>query len=273
MRRAPENLRQRPTTAQRLEEHIGPGLAERALRLFPNALGDECIDFARGRHALHQDESVFGYPETQVGISSGKTSDAQDAHRVLHERVRHVTQHTRLQVTAPSIGIDDFARRRLCHRIDGEIAAAQIVLESHVGGKLRRKTPIPEPHFALEAGKRVFLVRFRMQKDGEFAPNRLVAVTLEFLGTSAHDDPVALVHRAPEQAIPNRAANQVDFHTYRAIPERRRAQRAPVLLYPRKSRIWYSPVSVSTSTSAKLATNDMVVPSRGKLSLATPIRP
>ena len=71
-----KNLRQRPTTAQRLEEHVGPGLAERAFRLFPNALGDECIDFARGRHAFHQDESVFGHTEAQVGISSSKASDA-----------------------------------------------------------------------------------------------------------------------------------------------------------------------------------------------------
>ena len=53
-----------------------------------------------------------------------------------------------------------------------------------------------------------------MQKDREFAPDGLEAVTLELFGSRAHDDPVALVHRAPEQAIPNRAANQVDFHTF-----------------------------------------------------------
>jgi hypothetical protein len=53
-----------------------------------------------------------------------------------------------------------------------------------------------------------------MQKDREFAPDGLEAVTLELLGPRADDDPVTLVHRAPEQAIPNRAANQVDFHTF-----------------------------------------------------------
>jgi hypothetical protein len=41
-------------------------------------------------------------------------------------------------------------------------------------------------------------VRFRVQEYGKFAPDGHKAVTLEFLGPRANDDPVALVNRTPE---------------------------------------------------------------------------
>ncbi len=80
------------------------------------------------------------------------------------------------------------------------------------GANCVAEAPITETDFPLEAGECVFLVRGRMKKDREFAPDRLEAVTLQLLGTGAHHDPIPLLYRSPEETIPNRATDQVDFH-------------------------------------------------------------
>ncbi len=97
-----------------------------------------------------------------------------------------------------TVGIDDLASRGLRHRIDREVPPAQVIFERHVGSELRREPSISESDFAFDTGERVFLVCFRVQEYGEFAPDGLEAVTLEFLGRRTDHDPVALVNRTPE---------------------------------------------------------------------------
>jgi hypothetical protein len=202
-----EDLLQRTAAAQSLEEHVGSGLAQSTVRFLPDPLRNQGVDLAASHHALHEHQRVIGNTEPQVGVTSGESGNTQDAHGVFDERFRHVAKQTRLEVTTTPIRIDDLTRRGFSHCIDCEVAAAQVIFEGHVGSELRGKAAISEAHLAFDAGERVLLVRLWVQEYREFPPDGHIAVTLEFLGPRANDDPVALVNRTPEQTIPNRAAN------------------------------------------------------------------
>ena len=100
----------------------------------------------------------------------------------------------------------------LRHRVDGEIAPAQIVLELHVGRELGGETAIPRRHLALQARQRMFFLGLRMQENREVAAHGNETRALELARRRADHDPVALGHFAPEQPVPNRATHQVHLH-------------------------------------------------------------
>ncbi len=87
-----EDSLQRTTTAQSLEEDVGPRLTERALRFLPDPLRNQCVNLAGRDHTLHEHTRIVGYAEAQIGVTSGKARDAEDPHGVFDERFRHVAQ-------------------------------------------------------------------------------------------------------------------------------------------------------------------------------------
>lgn len=117
------------------------------------------------------------------------------------------------QIPSAAIGIDNLSRGRFRHGVDREVAALEVLLQCDVWSKLGGEPLVAQANFALESRESVFLVRAWMQKYREFAPYWHESVTLQLIGAGADNDPIALVYRTSEQTIPNRAANQVDFHT------------------------------------------------------------
>ena len=82
---------------------------------------------------LHEREGLRGDLKSQLRIACREARHAQDAHRVFDETCRHVAQHTRAEVRLPAIGIDELAVRALGHRVDGEIAPLQVLLQRDIG--------------------------------------------------------------------------------------------------------------------------------------------
>ena len=60
-------------------------------------------------------------------------------------------QHTRIQIAAAAIGIDDLARGALGHRVDRKIAALEILVQRDIGRELRREASVAGSYLALEA--------------------------------------------------------------------------------------------------------------------------
>ena len=138
--------------------------------------------------------------------------------RIFHKCLGDMPQEARFQVTAAAIRVDNLSGGSLGHSIDGEVAAPQVLLQSDIRSELRGEASITQAYFALRASESVFLMALWMQKDRKFATNGHEPVALELFGARADNDPVALVHRTPEQTVPYRTANQVDFHTFHFTP-------------------------------------------------------
>jgi hypothetical protein len=123
-----------------------------------------------------------------------------------------VTQHSRLEIAAATVGIDQAAVGGLCDCIDREVAAPQVLGERHLGSKADFEAAIARRDFAFEAGERVFLVALRMQKHREVAPDLSIVEPQHFLARAADHDPIAFLDGQSQQAVPNRAANQIHLH-------------------------------------------------------------
>jgi hypothetical protein len=123
-----------------------------------------------------------------------------------------VAQQPRVEIVPASIGIDHGAGIVLGHCIDREIAAAQIVFEFHVRREFGRESAIAGAGLALEARERVLFLGFRVQENGKIPPDGNESRPLELGRRRAHDDPIALMDRAAQQTVTNRATHQVHLH-------------------------------------------------------------
>ena len=121
-------------------------------------------------------------------------------------------QDARLDVALAAVRIDQRAVGGSRHRVDGQIAAREILLEGYFGPELDAESAIARRGLALAARERVLLVGFGMQKHRKVAPDLAIAEPLELLARAADDDPVALLHRQAEQLVSNRSADQIHLH-------------------------------------------------------------
>ncbi len=80
------------------------------------------------------------------------------------------------------------------------------------GRELGDEAAIARPGLALAPGQRVLGIGLRMQEHREIPPHRLVARAREFLGAAADHHVVLLLHFAPQQRVPDRAADQIHLH-------------------------------------------------------------
>jgi hypothetical protein len=147
-----------------------------------------------------------------------KPRDAQNPHRIFDKRLAHMPEHTRFEIGAAIERIDhgtgQFAvwSHFAGHRVDGQIAAREILFQRHVGCVEKLKAVISRRCLPLGARKRVFLVRLRMQKHGEILADRFKALRRHLLGGGADHDVIAVLNRQAEHVIADRTAHGVDVH-------------------------------------------------------------
>ena len=103
---------QRAAVAQHGDEDIGAGFAQRLFGFRPDALGHQRVGFAVVHHAAHERQGFIGHREAQRGVTRGETRHAQDAHRILRERLGHMAQQARREIALSAVGIDDTAPPR-----------------------------------------------------------------------------------------------------------------------------------------------------------------
>ena len=118
---------QRAAVAQHLKKYTGAGLAQRLFGFLPDAFGHQGIDFAALDHGAHQRHGFRSDAKPKRRKAGGESREAQDAHRILHERGRHVPQHARFQVAAAAVRVDPGSVAGLRNGIDGQIAAGEIL--------------------------------------------------------------------------------------------------------------------------------------------------
>ena len=128
-------------------------------------------------------------------------------------------QHSGLEVAPAAVRIDELPVVADGHRVDGEVAPRQVLLERDVGRRVRLEPLVARPRLALGARERVFLLRLGMEEHREVLADGPEAEVDHLLGRGADDDPVAvglqrrvgLPHLA-EQRIAYAAADAEDLH-------------------------------------------------------------
>ena len=100
-----------------------------------------------------------------------------------------------LQVNPAVEGIKHLAAFLLGHGVDGQVTAHQIVVQADIGGGMEGKAAIAVTGFAFRAGQGVFLLGFRVQKDGKILSHRAKPFGLHLVGCGTDDDPVSFCHR------------------------------------------------------------------------------
>jgi hypothetical protein len=170
------------------------------------------IDFAVRDHLAHQRQGFLRDRKAACGIARRKARDAQHAHRILGERRRHVAQHAPLQIRRAAERVDQRAVRVFRHRVDGQVAAAQVVLERHLRRRVERERVIAAAGLAFGPRQCVLLAGLRMQEYRKILADRLVAEAAQVVRARADDDVVAIADRQAEQAVTHRAADEIDFH-------------------------------------------------------------
>ena len=118
----------------------------------------------------------------------------------------------RLDVALAAIRIDQRAVRAARHRIDGQIAPREILLERDLGSEFDVESAIARRDFPLATRERIFFVAVGMQEDREVAAHLAIAELQQLLARSADDHPVALPHRHAEHGVSNRTADQIHLH-------------------------------------------------------------
>ena len=96
------------------------------------------------------------------------------------------------QITLPAKRVNQTTIGGLSHRINRQIAALEILLQTDIGGGMKHKAPIPGSGFALRAGEGVFLAGLRMQKNREILTDGLKARLNQLFRPGTDHDPVAI---------------------------------------------------------------------------------
>jgi hypothetical protein len=123
-----------------------------------------------------------------------------------------MTQHAPLEIVPATVGVDQRSVGGARHRVDGQIAALQVLLERHLGREPGLEAAVAWAGFALQPRQRVFLTGVRVQEHRELAADGPIAGTLQLLGRGADHHPVALVRGLTEQLVPDRASHQIHLH-------------------------------------------------------------
>ena len=105
-----------------------------------------------------------------------------------------MSQNARVEIGAPSVGIDEHAGTIFRERVDGQIATDEVLFERHILGRMELKPSVTGRGLTLCSGEGVLLLRVRMQKDGEVAANGREARIEHPLRRGTHHNPVALTH-------------------------------------------------------------------------------
>ncbi len=102
----------------------------------------------------------------------------------------------------------DFAR----HRVDGQIAAREILLQRHIRRIVELEAVIPRHRLTLRARERVFLMCLRMQEHRKILAHRTITLRDHLLWRRADDHIIAIDDRHAQQFVTDRAADGVNVH-------------------------------------------------------------
>ena len=208
-----QHLHQRAAGVEHVEHCSWRGFHQSARKLPPDALRHQGIDFATRAHAAHQRQRLRRNGKTEA---RRETRAAQDAHRVFGEGRADVAQNFGLQIIATLIRVDESTCIVDCHRIDGEVAARQVLLQRDIRCGMKLEARIAWRGLAFGAREGVLVVGLRMQKYREVAADRLETLVHQRFRRGTYNHEVTICDRQPEQFISHRAADAVDFHGWSA---------------------------------------------------------
>jgi len=80
------------------------------------------------------------------------------------------------------------------------------------GTEFDDEAAIARSYLALEPGKRIFLMGLGMQEDRKVAADLAVVHSQQIFPCASDYDPVAFLHRKPEQGVSNRSTDQIHLH-------------------------------------------------------------
>jgi hypothetical protein len=119
-----------------------------------------------------------------------------------------------MQVLGAAEGIDQRAVLGLRHRVDGEVAALEVLLQRHLGRGVDREALVASAAFSLRPGQGIFFVRLGVEEHREILADRLEALGDHLLGRGTDHDVVALPDRQAEKLVAHGSANQVNLHVF-----------------------------------------------------------
>ena len=130
---------------------------------------------------------------------------------------------TRASQVAPAAErVDERAVLGLRHRVDGQVAPRQVLLERDVGRRRGRRSRGSRARSCARcAPARTPRCVSRVQEDREVLADRQEAGVDHLLRRGADDHPVVVVDRQPEQRVAHRAADDVELHARSVRPAQR----------------------------------------------------
>ena len=206
--------------AQNVQHARGMRLHQTGGQFSPHALWHQSGGFPCADHLMHQHGR--GRRCVEVCEPGCKARQTQDTHRVFAKGIGAMAKGPGPQVSHAAERIDNACGIKTaigvdvcgsnCHRVDGQVATAEVLLQGNGRVGLHHETPVTGPRLALGAGKRIFLACDGMQKNREVTAYGLVPGVQHGLGAAAHDDPVAVLHGQAHQGIAHCATDQVGLH-------------------------------------------------------------
>src|SRR5262249_3210379 len=121
-------------------------------------------------------------------------------------------EYTRFQIAFAAEWIDERAVFVTRHRIDGQVAAREILFERDLWRRVKHEAVVAGSGLALGARQRVLLVRLRMQEHREVFPDRAESGGNHLLRRRPDHDPVAIAVSATEQVVAHASTDDEDLH-------------------------------------------------------------
>ena len=121
-------------------------------------------------------------------------------------------QNARLQIGMAAKRIHQPTFRILRYRIDGQVAAFEILLDGDRGLGMKGKTAIARRGLALGARQGVLLATVGVDEYREVLADGAVACGLHLFRPRADHDIVAVRRRLAQQLVAHRATNQIHIH-------------------------------------------------------------
>ena len=212
-----EEARQGPALPQDLKEARGPGLGQGLVQFLPDPFRHQGVHLPGGDHGAHQVQGLVGDLEAQIGVAGGEPRHAQDADRVLGEGLGHMPQPAGREIPQATVVVDDAARLVLRQGIDGQVTAAQVLLQGYVRFGMDHEAPITRQGLALGARQGVFVLGLGMQEDGEIHPDLTESQVQQLLGGGANHHEITLRRRPPQKPIADRAADEIGLDARKHI--------------------------------------------------------
>src|SRR5690606_1500682 len=141
---------------------------------------------------------------------------------VLAKCVGNVPEPPPLEILEAAPRIDEPAAPVAGHSVDRKVAPFEVLLDGDRRRRVERESGVARRDLALGPCERVLLAGLGVQEDGEILADLLEAERGQLLRPGPDDEPVPLADRPAEQAVPDRSADFINFHSSRSYRTLRR---------------------------------------------------